>query len=151
VSDSFVVLIPADPRAEVPSNAVDIRDQLSGLIGATEARIKDFGARIQFIDCGENFVQILCPACGQPLDTGWWGHQMDHCWNEDAGFSLHAHAVPCCGADLRLDELVYDGPQGFARWFISARAGDRARLQQGEIDRFEAAAGLKLRQILQRY
>ncbi len=150
MSDHFLVVIPADPKAALPESAEALRAALEGIAGSGESRVKDFG-RIQFVDCGENFERILCPACGDALDTGWWGHQMDHCWDAEAGFNLHAHALPCCGVPLSLDKLVYEWPQGFARWMVSARNENRVPLTAEELGRLEAVAGLKLRAIAQHY
>ncbi len=150
MSDHFLVVIPADPKAPLPESADALRAALAGMAGSGESRVKDFG-RIQFVDCGENFERILCPSCHAELETGWWGHQMDHCWDAEDGFDLHAHALPCCGVPLSLDKLAYEWPQGFARWMVSARAGNRGPLTPGELGRLEEIAGLQLRAIAQMY
>lgn len=150
MSDHFLVVIPADPKAELPPTAEDIRAALAEIAGTTESRVKHYG-RIQFIDCGENFERILCSACEAEASVDWWGHQMDHCWDDETGFDLHAHAMPCCGAMLSLDKLKYERRQGFARWMISARNSTRGPLSADEISQLEAVAGLKLVGIAQAY
>ena len=150
MSDRFLVVIPVDPGAPAPGNATALRDALARIAGSHEARFKDF-ARVQFIDCGEEFGRILCPACHAEQSTGWWGHQMDHCWDAEKGFDLHAHAMPCCGVPLSLDRLAYEPRQGFARWMVSARNPGRGPLTGDEITELEAVAGTGLVAIAQTY
>jgi len=150
MSAHFLVVIPKDPTASLPERADALRDTLAVIAGSNEARIKDF-RRLQFIDCGENFERILCPACNTELATDWWGKQMDHCWDDETGFDLHAHALPCCGAPVALDRLTYVQPQGFASWFVSARNPGRGPLTEAEVTQLETIAGLKLRAISQMY
>lgn len=150
MSDHFLVVIPADPKATLPSTAEDIRKALAEITGSTESRVKDYG-RIQFIDCGENFERISCPACGAEASVDWWGHQMDHCWDDENGFDLHAHAMPCCGTPMSLDKLNYEWPQGFARWMVSARNTGRGPLTSDELMRLDDVAGIKLMAIAQMY
>ena len=150
MSSHFLVVIPEDTAAQLPENRQALRDALAKIVGTDEARVKDFG-RLQFIDCGENFERILCPACNAELTTEWWGKQMDHCWDDESGFDLHAHALPCCGAPMALDRLSYEPVQGFASWFISARNPGRGPLTEAEVTQLETIAGLKLRAISQAY
>lgn len=150
MSAHFLVVIPQDPKASLPEGALALRDSLALMAGTDEARVKDF-QRLQFIDCGENFERVLCPKCREELSTAWWGKQMDNCWDEDRGFKLHAHAMPCCGAAIALDGLVYEPSQGFASWFVSARNPGRKALTDTEMRELEAIAGLKLIAISQMY
>jgi hypothetical protein len=76
---------------------------------------------------------------------------MDHCWDDEAGFDLHAHAMPCCGAPMSLDKLKYEWPQGFARWMVSARNTGRGPLTSDELMRLDDIAGIKLLAIAQMY
>ena len=150
MSEHFLVVIPADPKVELPATAGALRDALARIAGTDEARVKDYG-KVQFIDCGENFERILCPACDVEQSTAWWRHQMTHCWDADKGFDLHAHAMPCCGVPLSLEKLVYEWPQGFARWMVSARNKGRGPLSADELATLEAVAGVPLIAIAQMY
>lgn len=153
MSDHFLVVIPADPSAPLPEDGGDaICTALRDFAGSDECRVKSYDDRVQFIDAGENFESVSCPACGVTLDQDWWSGQMDHCWNsEERRFNLHAHALPCCGASKDLSELVYDGPQGFATWFVSARNEGRGPLTKAEVAHLETIAGQKLTAIAQMY
>ncbi len=150
MSDHFLVVLPFDPQASAPASTQPLRDALAKMAGTNEVRFKDFG-KLQFIDCGENFERILCPACDTELATEWWGQQMDHSWDNETGFDLHAHALPCCGSPMALDRLNYKPMQGFASWFVSARNPGRGPLTKAEVTQLEAVAGLKLRAISQAY
>lgn len=152
MSDHFIALIPADPNAVPPDDTLDaLRDRLAGIAGSNEARVKHFGERLQFIDCGENFARIFCPACGAEADTGWWGQRMDHAWDADHGFHLCEFEMPCCGAKARLDTLGYEDPQGFAHWFVSARNANRGSLTAAETSALESVAGIPLKVVYQKY
>lgn len=150
MSDSFLVVIPADPLAKLPDTAERVRALLAEIAGTDASRVKDYG-KLQFIDCGENFETIRCPACRATIDIPQWHAWMDADWHADEGFHLHDHTTPCCGKTLTLDALVYEGSQGFARWCISAKAGNRGALKSDEVARLEAIAAMPLRAINQRY
>lgn len=150
MSDHFLVVIPADPAAELPQSATALRDALAALAAASEARIKDYG-KLQFIDCGENFEGIACPVCRAAISTDQWHAWMDEDWHGEDGFHLHRHTVPCCKVDLLLSELVYVWPQGFARWFVSARNEGRGPLTMDEVAKLESVAGMPLKAIAQMY
>ena len=151
MSDQFIVLVPAEQSKRPSRDTLDMLVAAHRRVTESEAvRLKDFGERLQFIDCGDNFESISCPSCNAPLETHWWGHQMDHCWDEEVGFDHHAHALPCCGVPLSLDRLTYTPTQAFAHWFVSART-DRKALTEGEIASLESIAGFPLKVIYQRY
>ena len=145
MSENFIALVPTDPKAEVPDNAQALRDALARHLGTEEVRVKDYG-KLQFIDCGQNFDSVACPACSARIEMDQWHAWMEEDWHGEDGFHLHRHQTPCCNQDITLNDLSYDMPQGFARWMVSARADDLS-----EIAPFSALAGVKLRLIRQRY
>ena len=153
MSDHFLVVIPSDPDAPLPEDGGQaLCSALVKIADSEEARVKSYDGRVQFIDCGENFETVSCPACGASLDMEWWGDQMDHCWDADERrFSLHPHSLPCCSASKALNELTYTFPQGFASWFVSARNVNRGPLTQEELSELEAVAGRPLSAITQMY
>lgn len=150
MSDHFLVVIPADPKALLPETAPALRDALASLAGTKEVRIKDYG-KLQFIDCGENFERILCPACRTEISVEQWHIWMDEDWHGEDGFHLHRHKTPCCRRETNLNDLVYEWPQGFARWFVSARNTGRAALTASEVSRLSEVAGIQLKTIRQMY
>ncbi len=150
MSDHFLVVIPADPEALLPESAVNVRNTLAAIGGSREARVKDYG-KLQFIDCGEMFEGIACPACEAAITTEQWHAWMDSDWHGEDGFHLHRHTTPCCAVDVSLNTLNYLPHQGFARWFISARNAGRGPLTTDEVRDLERVAGISLRAIAQMY
>jgi hypothetical protein len=148
----FIAVIPQDPRARfAPDRLSAMQTLLAKLCRTDETRIKDFGERLQFIDCGDNPGAIFCPTCAAELDLTWWGQRMDHAWDADQGFYMCGFETPCCGATTRLDGLDYRPAQGFATWFVSARQTKPAKLTQSDQDRLTTTAGQPLRFVYQTY
>jgi hypothetical protein len=150
MAEEFLVVIPSDPSAVVPGTANALRDALAGMAGTDEASVKDYD-KLQFIDAGEHATSIRCPSCGQDLAPEAWQRWMSADWHGADGFHLHRHTMPCCGHETTLNGLIYDAPQGFARWFASARNPGRGALTETEMRELERIAGMKLKTIRQRY
>lgn len=150
MSDHFLVVVPADPKAALPEMADTLRDALASIAGTKEARIKDYG-KLQFIDCGEAFQGIACPFCGGEITIEQWHVWMDEDWHGEDGFHLHRHETHCCKQDTNLNALTYTPHQGFARWFVSARNDGRGPLSQDEIAALEKVVEIPLRAIAQMY
>ena len=150
MSDHFLVVIPADPKAPLPESAIALRDALARLANTNDARVKDYG-KLQFIDCGEAFEGIACPSCNAAIQIEQWHAWMDADWHGEDGFHLHRHDTPCCGTEITLNALAYAPHQGFARWFVSARNEGRGALTADEISGLERVGGLSLRAITQMY
>ncbi|NNE88778.1 MAG: hypothetical protein HKN27_11935 [Silicimonas sp.] len=150
MSETYLVVIPTDPMAGLPDNAQAVLKRLACMAGTDEARIKDYG-KLQFIDCGEAFEGINCPKCAVTFEIATWHAWMDQDWHGEEGFHLHSHAMPCCRTKLTLNDLVYKGPQGFSRWFISAKTNNRGALTNSELEKLGAKAGIPLRAIIQQY
>jgi len=150
MSDHFLVVIPADPKAALPETAPALRDALAELAETNEARLKEYG-KLQFIDCGEAFEGIACPACRATVSTEQWQAWMSEDWHGEDGFHLHRHEAPCCGFEVTLNALTYAPHQGFARWLVGARNNGRGPLSSGELAALEEIAGLPLRAIAQMY
>ncbi len=150
MAEAFLVVIPADPAAELPDTAEALRDALARLAGTDEARVKDYG-KLQFIDAGVNAKGMRCPACGHDIDPQTWQSWMEADWHGADGFYLHRHEAPCCGHHATLNELSYEAPQGFARWFVSARNHGRDVLSEAELRGLERVAGMPLKAIAQHY
>ena len=66
---------------------------------------------------------------------------------EGGGFKLLPYEVPCCSAPHTLNELIYEWPQGFARFAINAMNPDIGELQKQHVDEFEDLLGTPLRVI----
>lgn len=150
MSECFLVVIPADPQTELPDTADAVCAALARIAGTKDARVKDYG-KLQFIDCGSNFQRVGCPACNSNFTREQWHEWMDTDWHGEDGFHLHDHTAPCCGTAITVNDLVYDFPQGFARWFIGARDLNHGQLNDDELKGLEDIAGIRLKAIYQTY
>jgi hypothetical protein len=150
MSDSYIVIIPDAPNFVPSEDAQRKAVELFQKIDPKAWEIKpEVSETIRFIDCGENFERILCPKCKHELDLDWWQSWMGE--EAEENFPLRAKSVPCCGQMLGLDELVYEWPQGFARFTLEAMNPDIADLMQKDLKQFEKILGCRVRKILQHY
>lgn len=150
MSESYCVIIPADPKSALPETAETVRATLEQIVGTDRSRVKDYG-KLQFIDCGGNFESLACPHCATSIEMDVWNNWMDEDWHGQDGFHLHSHTTPCCGESLTLNDLIYLQPQGFARWFVSAYDTMHGPLTEDETRALSNIAGLPLRAIYQNY
>lgn len=70
---------------------------------------------VSFIDAGENWEGVRCPACGADAES-WWGDSMSTA--AEAEFASLATQAPCCGASVQLSELSYAWPVAFGRFVM---------------------------------
>ncbi len=147
MSDHYVILIPDSPTyvpsKEAQERALALFREFTPNADTTSA--EEF-ASVRFMDCGGNFETVACPDCGMELEQAWFGRAMGEDYED--GFRLSPIVLPCCSKRRRLDELVFEWPQGFARFQLEAlnpRIGD---LPQEVIARLEQILGCKLVLIL---
>src|SRR5262252_6620271 len=55
---------------------------------------------VSFVDQGENFEAVRCPACGVRLEIEWWQGAMEAAWT--SRFADLEVRVPCCAASTSL-------------------------------------------------
>lgn len=148
MSDNWLILIPTSPEY-VPSK--DAQERASALFKrvapkADEIEVK-LSERPRFIHCGSNFEKINCPSCRQELDIDWWSDWMSR--EFELGFPLKPAELPCCGSVRSLADLLYQGPQGFARFSIEAMNPNIPGLPEAVEREFEAIIGCGVRKIWQ--
>ena len=150
MSDNWIILIPEDPRF-VPQakKRARARDRFAEIApAAREIKVK-VRETIEFIDCGGNFERVACPSCRSEIPIQWWQERMDEDYEE--GFRLAAYATPCCGAKFTMHQLVYEWPQGFARFSLRALNPNIGKLKEKDREELEAILGVRLRVIYQHY
>jgi hypothetical protein len=98
-----------------------------------------------FWDAGGNFERVLCPSCGTEVATDWWQQRMFAAW--DTGCRSLDVTTLCCGAPTTLNDLVYEWPQGFARWVLEIKNPRRQFLTDQELDALAGTVGHPLREI----
>jgi hypothetical protein len=70
---------------------------------------------------------------------------MDHAYGTK--FADLGVVTPCCGAATTLNDLNYDWPQGFARWWLQALNPRRGKLEPDELAKLASALGVRLREV----
>jgi hypothetical protein len=148
VSDSYIILIPQDPKFVPPTQAQRAAAALFKKLAPKSDEINATVSKgIRFHDCGENFQRVLCPSCGSELEMEWWQDSMTS--EAEQNFPLRSRLLPCCSATYNLNELTYDWPQGFACFSLEAMNPDIADLTASDLKQFEQILGSPLRKILQ--
>jgi hypothetical protein len=149
MSDHFTILIPDDPRfvptTKAQGDAVVVLWKLSPEADDITSGVDE---GVVFRDCGGNFESVACPKCRGKIDLGTWQSWMDEDYAESSGFRLGDFVTPCCSAQVRLSDLLYDWPQGFSRYYLIARNPDRP-LSEASVGELERVLGCKLRVIRQ--
>jgi hypothetical protein len=150
MSDDYLRLIPTDPdrrpEAEAAERAAAV---LAGLFPGADGVEAELYDEVTFVDPGENFERVSCPACQVELDMEWWSEAMGQAG--DAGFTDLAVTAPCCGTATSLNDLVYDWPAGFARAALSVLNPGRGWLDETELNQVADAMGHPLRQVMAHY
>ena len=147
MSTSVLRYIPEDPT-HVPEGdgANASRDLLSKATGKqARARVTE-GA--EFVDQGENFDGLKCPACSADLDMEWWQERMTAAG--EGSFGDLGVTVPCCGAETSLHDLDYDMPAGFARFVLEVDDAEGVE-DKVDVEALERVVGCVLRRIVARY
>jgi hypothetical protein len=147
MSDNWIIVFPAKPDF-VPAEAARQRAlaYLKQQVPDAEKVVVEVTDKTQFIDCGGNFERILCPTCRHELSISWWHERMDEEYAED--YPMRQHEVPCCRATWTLNDLVYEWPQGFARFTVEAMNPGICNLSEGAMLEFERILGTKVQKVL---
>jgi hypothetical protein len=150
MSDTFYKLIPLVPNLLPPAvvRGRALHRFASFLSDADEITAEVFD-HVEFVPAVENFESVACPACGTVLDEQWWWQTLDAAYSE-RGFADLSVTLPCCGRSASLNDLTFRGPQGFARYVLSARNPTRFDLDDWQVHELEAILGCSLRKIWMR-
>ena len=143
MSDNWIELVPEDPHfvpaQEKQSVARNRLTEIAPDADVVEIKVSD---AVQFFDCGANFERILCPSCGAEVPDTWWQERMDEDYEQ--GFKLGSYTTPCCGAISTLHGLIYEWPQTFGRFALSARNPNIGILDDKHKGELEEILGTKL-------
>lgn len=150
MSDTYLILMPTAPTwipdAAAAERAATALAALAPGAEHVEATIHDV---VTFVDQGENFDRVTCPACASELDMEWWGERMGVAAEE--AFAELTIETPRCGASTTLNDLACDWPAGFARTELSALNPGRHWLDDAECADVAAALGHAVKQVMARY
>jgi len=143
MSDRCIVLVPKDPHF-VPDETTHARahERLAEFCPQAELVEIQVSPTVELFDCGQNLQQILCPSCGAEISVDWWQDQMDK--DYDDGFKLEQYAMPCCSSQNSLHQLVYEWPQTFGRFALSAMNPKIELLDDPQTRELEEILGTRL-------
>jgi len=120
VSDNLLILIPADPQyvpdAAAQQKALSLFASFVPMAEHVRIQVSD---EVEFVATDDKFERIVCPSCGDKLDTIWWQQAMDTAY-QCTKFANLAVKLPCCQHTCSLNDLCYNYPTGFARFRIEA-------------------------------
>lgn len=72
---------------------------------------------LRFIDSAANFDNVFSNLCNNIIDIAFCQGKMDEA--EQDQFSSLIITTPCCNSVTSLNSLQYNGPAGFAKFYIS--------------------------------
>jgi hypothetical protein len=153
VSITLLHLIPADPRfSPAPAASEAARARLRQLVPEASGGYDVWNIPgTAFIDPGENWSGVRCPACGADIED-WWGAAMDAAALPDGCFDSLAVTTPCCSAPTDLNALDYVWAAGFARYSLVTTGPEcELPLPPAGIRALEDILGTDLRQVIARY
>jgi hypothetical protein len=118
MSADILRIIPADPDYVPDAGSQQMALALfSSFVAKADSVNVIVNDDISFIDPGENWESVSCPACGADLGA-WWQEAAEVAYQN--GFTDLNISVPCCGAEGSLNDLIYVPPAGFARFVLEA-------------------------------
>src|SRR5579859_491314 len=119
MSDKYLRVIPTDPTYLPDPAAQTLGYALFSSFVTKADNIRAIVLdEVQFVDPGENFVSVTCPVCGADL-SAWWQEAMDTAYqNQFADLTI---TTPCCASTGSLNDLIYEGTAGFARYILEAK------------------------------
>lgn len=153
MSDNWLRVIPTSPifvpTASGAQQARTLLDRFTSVDdGGLPATVLDKG-KIVFIDAGSNVNQIQCPWCDGELELIWWQDRMAYA--SSTSFRDLLVRTPCCDVTTSLNDLRYDWPQGFARWWLELMNPSTESLSGDQLAMISEALGHPARVIRTRY
>ena len=150
MADKTLKLIPKDPYYLPHESAVaEAKQLLEGLFPAADEITVDLGDELRFFDCGANFERVLCPLSGEEIELELWQDAMDRAW--DTKFTDLSFINPANGEEMSLNDLIYDWPQGFAKFALSVLNPGAPDMAADDLAKLEALLGCKLTKIRGHY
>ncbi|MBI1282556.1 MAG: hypothetical protein GC179_30800 [Anaerolineaceae bacterium] len=148
MTDHFLILIPTDPQyVPQPEHAQAANDYLISIFPEADDIVWVWSDTVEFVDPGDNFERVVCPACETELHMSDWQHMMNIAF--DNQFSDLNVTMPCCHATGSLNDLHYVWPAGFARFSLEA-LNPNADLDDQHMRDVEEMLGCGVRKIWRR-
>jgi hypothetical protein len=149
MSECWLRLIPAAPQYVPPCTLLPTAETwLRDLFpGAAEVR-SEVSDRIQFVDCGGNWMGVRCPACGNDLED-WWIERVDEA--DALAFADLTVRTPSCGQMRTPNDFDFPWTVGFARYRLAARDPNADSFGSHTLTDFERLLDCRLRVIWAHY
>jgi hypothetical protein len=149
MADNILKLIPIDPLFVPDDGAQQTAiDYLSSWLPQADAVGGTASDEVNFVDQGDNWERVICPACGTELDRMVWQELMDAAFQTQ--FADLTVTMPCCGAVSSLNDLHYEWPAGFAR-FVLESLNPQTDLDDEQLEQLAQILGCPLHKIWARY
>jgi hypothetical protein len=143
----FIPVIPDFvPGFETIDPAVNLLKKGLPQAGNVEFRLT---GHIEFINSGSLFERIHCPFCRHEIYIETWDEWMGRALAEH--FQALIIQTPCCKKEASLNDLIYDQPQGFARFVLETRVPEVFDLPDGLLPGLEKTLNTSLRPIWAMY
>lgn len=150
MADKTLKLIPRDPDFLPDGGKVtDAKQALEGMFPAADEISVDLGDERRFFDCGANFEKVLCPLSGEEIELELWQDAMDRA--AVTKFTDLSFINPANGEEMSLNDLVYDWPQGFAKFGLCVLNPGAPDLAADDVAKLEVILGCRLTKILGHY
>jgi hypothetical protein len=148
VSDTYLILCAKDPQAQIDeTNAESACDALEKLFPDADEVSYDLFDEVRFIDPGQTFDKVTCPACGKDAEP-WWSHAMDTAAKSE--FEDLIATAKCCGARVSLNDLIYEPNAGFGRFALVVMNAGVEGISSGQQHELELLLRQKLQVVAQR-
>lgn len=150
MADKTLTLIPKDPYYLPGDGAVvEAKRLLERLFPAAGEISIDRGDELRFFDCGANFERVLCPLSGEEIELELWQDGMNRAARTN--FTDLSFINPANGDEMSLNELIYDWPQGFAKFGLCVLNPGAPDISPDDVLKLETLLGCKLMKILGHY
>lgn len=144
MSDNWFSFVAENPRWVPLNEGVSLA--LAELGRALYPQADDVQAirheRVEFVHPGANLEEVRCPQCLAVI-TDQWSELMES-W-ETGDRSTLDQSLPCCGAHLSLNDLIYDWPAAFGMFQLDIMNPNVPDVTPTDLHRFEQISGTPLR------
>lgn len=117
MSTSILKITPSNPLTIPPDSArLSALNYLKTRFEKDKEINEKISDKIMFIDQGQNFSEPSCPLCKSILDMDWFADTVDGAYKND--FKELDFPSPCCKRVINLNELVWEFPCAFGKYYL---------------------------------
>jgi hypothetical protein len=150
MSVGWIKLIPCDARFLPDTDDAEAAIEAFRNLAPDANEITVFRSeKVEFFDCGENFVDLSCPSCGTRIQNEWWWEAMSQDHTPETGFNLAEYDLPCCSTRSSVNGLVYNMPQAFGRFALCGKDCNIVSLTDAQVQDLGRILKCELRVVYQ--